>query len=178
MTLLASRRSIALLSIAAGLAGTCVPVRAWADDACAAFKWNVAHERALFATQPLKESAGRDAASATRIRRDRLYRVRLIPEEKVSFAATPGKRTPTEGTYAGVVLLHLAAAGTYRVSLSQRFWVDVVKDGKIISSEAFTGAHGCNAPRKVVQYRLPAGNVLLQISGEASPEVELAVTRP
>jgi hypothetical protein len=61
--------------------------------------------------------------------------------------------------------------------LSRPFWVDIVRKGRLVASTDFTGARGCSAPHKIVLYALPAGDVLLQLSGEVSPHVELTVTR-
>lgn len=158
-----------------GLAAAAGAARA--ADPCSDFGWNVAHERALFATQPRELRAARTAASPPRIAGDRLYRLALSPQQQVAFAAPPGKKALTDGAYAGIVRLHVPAAALYRVSLSSAFWVDIVKDGTVIASTDFTGAHGCSAPRKIVQYRLPAGDVLLQLSGQVSPRVEVTVTR-
>ncbi|HEV2441992.1 MAG TPA: hypothetical protein VGT07_05690 [Steroidobacteraceae bacterium] len=150
---------------------------ALAAGACAAFAWDVHHEQALFATQPQDKKAGGAVASAPSMSLDRLYRLSLAPQEQVAFAVQPGKKTRTGGAHAGLVRLHIARSGLYRVALSGRFWIDVVKDGKLIASAAFTGARGCNAPRKIVLYRLVAGDILLQLSGGASPQTELTVTR-
>lgn len=173
-TSMTSRRALAPLLLAAVLAVCAAQARA---GDCSSFAWNVAHERALFATRPQEETAGSDAASAPRIMQDRLYRLALVPQEKVTFGTLPGKKALTNGSYAGVVRIHVAVAGMYRISMSRHFWVDIVKDGKLIPSTNFTGASGCSAPRKIVQYQLPAGNVLLQISQYASPQVNLTVTR-
>ncbi len=148
-----------------------------ADDPCAAFAWNVKQERALFAGPAREEHAGKTAASAPPIVVNRLYRLALAPQESVSFAAQPGKKALTDGAYAGLVKLHLARGGLYRVSLSQPFWVDLVQDGHLVASSDFTGARGCNAPHKIVQYQLAPGDVVLQLSADVSPQVELAVTR-
>lgn len=155
-----------------------------ADQRCASYTWNVArepasvaHERALFATHARTQAAGRDPDSAPRISVDRLYRLTLAPQERVTFAAAPGKAALTDGAYAGLVRVQLPAAGVYRVSIDRPFWVDLVKAGSLIASTDFTGSRGCGAPHKIVQYRLPAGSVLLQLSGEVSREVEVTVTR-
>jgi hypothetical protein len=46
------------------------------EDPCAGFSWNVAHERALFASAPQSVTASRDAPSASLLAPGRLYRLR------------------------------------------------------------------------------------------------------
>lgn len=150
---------------------------ALAGDACSRFKWDVRHERALFATRAEVRGAGSAVSSAPVISLNRLYRLRLTPQGRVAFAVPPGKKARRDGAYAGLARLHIAAAGIYRIALSQPFWVDVVADGTLVAARDFTGAHGCTTPHKVVQYRLAAGDLLLQVSGWAAPQAELTVTR-
>jgi hypothetical protein len=161
--------AVALLSYAGCLAH--------AAGACDAFAWDVHHERALFATQAQDRKAGSAAASAPVIAVDKLYRLSLASQEQVVFAVPPGRKARGHGAYAGLVRLHIAAGGLYRVALSGRIWVDVVEGGRLIASVDFTGARGCAAPRKVVMFRLAAGDLLLQMSGGASPQTELTFTR-
>lgn len=51
----------------------------YAEDPCTAFKWNVAHARALFAGAPESVAAGRDVASGPQLLPDRLYGLSLFP---------------------------------------------------------------------------------------------------
>jgi hypothetical protein len=149
---------------------------ALAAGTCAGFKWDVRHEQALFAMRPQERKAGGGAASAPVISLDTLYRLQLEPQDQVAFAVPPGKKAHRDGAYAGLVRLHIAAAGLYRVALSQPFWVDVVAKGTLVASGDFTGARGCSSPHKVILYRLAAGDQLLQVSGWAAPQAELTVT--
>jgi hypothetical protein len=150
---------------------------ALAAGGCAAFKWDVRHERALFATQPRDQQAGGTVASAPGIFLDRLYQLRLAPQDQVTFALPPGGRKPLRGgAQAGLLRLHIAAGGLYRISLSQRFWVDVVAAGKAVAPADFSGARGCS-PHKILLYRLAPGDLLLQLSGWPSAQTELTVTR-
>jgi hypothetical protein len=146
------RRSARLLALLAlGLAARC----ALADeDPCARFSWNIAHERALFATAPVSLAAGRDASSTP-----------------------PGKKTSIEGAHAGLARLRLQQPGVYRVSVDRAAWIDVVADGSMIESADFQGRPGCLAPHKIVQYSLPAGRKLvLQLSAAAGLRLRLAIT--
>jgi hypothetical protein len=150
--------------------------RACAADPCGQFAWDVGHERALFAASPESITAGARADSAPALSADRLYRLALAEESKVTFAATPERKRAGERPYAGLARLHIRVAGTYRVALSRPFWIDIVQDGKLVSSAGFTGSHGCDAPRKIVQYALQAGDYVLQVSGPDSPDVNLTLT--
>jgi len=155
---------------------TCHPARAYATDPCAEFAWDVGHERALFATTPETVAAGTSAESAPLLAVERLYRLTLTPQERVDFAVAPERKRSGDAPYAGLARLHIAVAGTYRLALSRPYWVDIVQSGSLISSSGFTGSHGCEAPRKIVQYTLAAGDFVLQVSGAGSADVGLTLT--
>ncbi len=153
-------------------------VAASADDPCAGFKWSVTQERALFAKAPDSAVAGKDATSAPAMTAERLYEFSLAPQDGVKFVLPPGKKSLTDGAYAGLVHLRVPAAGLYRVSLDEAFWIDVVNNHELIASTDFTGAHGCNAPHKIVQFNLPAsGELVLQLSGSLKDRVRVTLTR-
>jgi hypothetical protein len=147
------------------------------EDPCAKFAWNIDHERALFATAPEAVAAGHDAASTPLLAPERLYQLQLAPQNQVALMLPPGKKTSTDGPYAGMAHLRLQQPGAYRVSVDQSLWIDVVADGKMIDSADLQGRPGCLAPHKIVQYSLPAGRELvLQLSGAVSPRARLTIT--
>jgi hypothetical protein len=147
------------------------------DDPCAKFSWNVDHERALFGAAPLAIAAGHDAASAPRLEPDRLYQLQLTAGAQVTLALPPGKKPANDSSYAGLARLSLQQPGSYRVSVDQSAWIDVVADGKMIDSGDFQGRAGCLTPHKIVQYSLPAGReLLLQLSGAPGALVRLTIT--
>jgi hypothetical protein len=148
-----------------------------ADDPCAAFKWNVSEERAVFSQKAQAASAGRDAAAAPAMKTGTLYELALAPQERVKFVLQPGKKALPDGAFAGVVHFRVPTTGAYRVSLDQGLWVDVVSHQALVESTDFTGAHDCSAPRKIVQYNLPAGeDLVLQLSAAAKDRVRVAIT--
>jgi len=167
-------RAIALLF--ASTLGGALPC-AWADDSCAGYKWNVEHERALFAHGGRSLAAGVDASSAPGIQLDQLFEIALLPESDVHYALPPSKRPKHGGTYAGLVRVQLAAPALYRVSLDQADWIEVIVDHASLKSADFAGQHACSAPRKIVAFNLPSGEVLLQLSSAATPHVRVTVTR-
>ncbi len=162
---------------AAWLSVTGTGVALAADDPCAAIKWNITDERAVFAQVARTEAAGHDAATAPAIKTKTLYELSLAPQDGVKFVVPPGKKALPDGAFAGLVHFRVPTSGAYRISLDQGFWVDIVSHQTLIESTDFTGAHDCNAPRKIVQYTLPAGeDLVLQLSGAAKDRVRVAVT--
>jgi len=148
-----------------------------ADDPCSAYKWDVTEERAVFAQKAQSATAGRDASSALAMKTKTLYNLALAPQVSVKFVVPPGKKALPDGAFAGVVHFRVPSSGAYRVSLNQGFWVDVVSHQQLIEATDFTGAHDCSAPRKIVQYSLPAGeDLVLQLSGAVKDHVLIAVT--
>jgi hypothetical protein len=153
-------------------------VAAAADDPCAGFKWDVTQEHALFSRTPESVAAGHDIASAPVMRAQTLYELALSPQDGVKFILPPAKKGLPDGAFAGLVHLQVPAAGAYRVSLDQGFWIDVVGNQKFVESSDFTGLSGCNAPRKIVIFNLPAGSdLVLQLSGAAKDHVRVTLTQ-
>lgn len=141
------------------------------------FKWNISAERALFGGDAKALAVGASAAAAPSIEVDKLYQFALAEQPQVVFAAAPGKKMLADGASAGLVRFKSGAAGAYRVSLSRGIWVDVIAGEKTIESSDFGGAPGCETPRKVVLYQLPANTqLLLQLSGAANADVRVAIT--
>jgi hypothetical protein len=157
-------------------AATFAATPSFADD-CVDFKWDVSQERALFAGPATPLSAGADAKSAPSMELSRLYELRLLPQEQVTFAATPGKKSPRAGSFAGLVTFKIPTRGSYRVAVDMPFWVDVAQDGALVAATDFQGQHGCNSPHKIVVFELPGTRPFtLQLSGAAPQSVRLTIT--
>lgn len=149
---------------------------AFSADPCAGFRWDLGREQALFATAAQAVTAGRDEAAAPAVRPNRLYDLSLAPQQDVRFVVHPEKRALTDGAYAGLARLHVPAAGLYRISIDKGFWIDVVAYRQTLDSRDFAGRAGCGEPRKIVVYELPAGDLVLQLSGAISPHVRVTLT--
>ncbi|MDP9010196.1 MAG: hypothetical protein M3N91_16090 [Pseudomonadota bacterium] len=151
--------------------------KAWADDGCVDFKWEVTSERALFASSAAALPAGRDPQSAPTVLLNRLYELKLMPQDQVTFAATPGKKTPSAGANAGIVTFKLPASGSYRVAIDMPFWIDVVSNGALVVAKDFQGQHGCSSPHKIVEFELVGTRpFFLQLSSAAPDSVRLTIT--
>jgi hypothetical protein len=164
------------LALSAALA--LVSAAAVADsDPCEGYKWDVSRERALFAGQAQPLRAGKDTATAPTLESSHLYAVELAATSQVTFAVAPGKASPAEGTYAGVLNLRVPAPGKYRVAIDEALWVDVVSNGRLLSPADYEGVHGCSAPRKIVVFTLDGKDGwILQVSGADHAAVRVSVT--
>jgi hypothetical protein len=162
----------AVISICASVAS------ALAAEPCAGFKWNVQREHALFVGAAESVPAGKDSASAPAIGTDRLYELKLSPQDEVAFLVPPGKKMLTDGAYAGLASFEIKTSGTYRVSVDIPFWIDIVADAKLVTTKDFQGQRGCDAPHKIVEYELVTGGPFaLQLSGATTPSVRLTITK-
>jgi hypothetical protein len=171
------RLTAALLTLGLMTAGAVTRTAHADDDPCAGFSGNVTPERALFAVAAQPAAAARDVASAPLLLPGRLYQLQLTPQGQVSMRLAPGRKTQVDGAFAGLARLQLLQAGSYRVSMDQGAWIDVVADGQMINSSNFQGRPGCTAPHKIVQFLLPAGHeLLLQFSAATAPVLRVAIT--
>jgi hypothetical protein len=168
-------RIAALSILLAGLSAGGAP--AFADDACTDFKWDVSQERALFAGAAAPLSAGSDAKSAPVMLLNHLYELKLLAQDRVTFAATPGKTIPSAGSSAGLVAFKIPASGSYRIAIDMPFWIDVVSNGALVAAKDFQGQHGCSSPHKIVEFDLVGTRpFFLQLSNAAADTLRLTIT--
>jgi hypothetical protein len=167
---------LGFLALLAAL-GTVSVVPALADDACGGYKWDVSRERALFATSPVAVSAGKDARTSVAVVPGRLYQLKLTPQGDVTLGQSGAKKTPAAGAFAGVAQLKITAPGKYRVSMDAAAWVDLLTQGGLAPVTDFEGLHGCDAPRKIVEFELlGTGPFVLQVSSSEQATIRVAVT--
>ncbi len=154
------------------------PAPAAAAPPCVDFKWDVARERRLFAGSPTPLAAGRDSAAAPPLAFDRLYELKLLPQNRVAFAAPPGKSTYGENVYAGLATVTIPAPGTYRIAVDLPLWIDLAIDNQLIRAADYEGQNACDPPHKILVYELTQpGRFVLQLSGEIAQRVRVTLTR-
>jgi hypothetical protein len=102
--------------------------------------------------------------------------ISLAPVSGVPFDVPP-ERPPRNSDPRGAVLhFDAGAAGTYRIALSARAWVDVVQDGKYLAPVAFVDFMDCADLHKIVAFEVGAGPFTLQLSDATAPSIAAAIT--
>lgn len=103
-------------------------------------------------------------------------RLSLLPTPQVRYPVRPEKPGGSV-SFGGLLRLDVIEAGTYRVALASAAWIDLVRDGKALSS----GAHGrgpeCTGIRKMVDFQLTPGRYTLQIAANGEAETRVLVAR-
>ena len=74
-----------------------------------------------------------------------------------------------------VVISSVPKAGSYQVTASAEAWIDIIQDGKALSSIAHSGRRDCPDVRKSVRFDLQSGAVTVQVSGVGSKLIKLAI---
>ncbi len=151
-----STRDMVFSFVLALLLGS-VALPALADEGCLDFKWDVSKERALFAGTPTTVAAGKDAASAPLVAPNHLYKLRLTAQGSVTFAASPGKKTPVGTAFAGLAALKIPSPGSYRIAVDLPIWIDVVSKRNLDSGQEFRRAARLQRPAQNSGVRLEFG---------------------
>lgn len=152
-------------------------LRVSAKEACEGFKWDISREHALFVGKAERASAGQSVQGAPLLQLDRLYELALLPQDSVRFAAGPSKKMLADGASGGLIRFRVPKAGRYRVALDVPFWIDIVAADRVVPSLDFSGSPGCDKPRKLVVYELPAERELtLQFSGLTEDKLRFTLT--
>jgi hypothetical protein len=108
------------------------------------------------------------------------HTVTLAEQAAVQFMAEPGRHMLAEGAYAGLVSFTVPSDGVWRISLTNRSWIDVVSpSGQLIESTFFAGRRECQPLRKLVEFPLKANTMYtLQLSGTTDQQLKLVLTAP
>lgn len=139
---------------------------------CDKFKWSIDKERSmLMGAKPF--AAGADIAQPLAA----AVKLELSPLADAKLPTEPSRKPKNPDSYAGFVrYAALPKSGTYRVTLSDAAWIDVVQDGQAAKSIAHSGALACEGIRKSVKFNLAASPFVIEISGTDARQIGIAVT--
>lgn len=140
---------------------------------CQQFAWSIARESNAFSAPELRTVRSGTAEQAFA---ERGIALKLEPISNVSFPL-PAERKPKHGGGFGGVL-KLAGppqAGLYQITISDEAWIDVIQDGRFLTSKAHSGKKGCPGVRKSVRFDLQAAPVILQLSDASTDTIKVAI---
>lgn len=98
----------------------------------------------------------------------------LAPTPQVAYAVRP-ERPGGSVSHGGLLTIRVARAGTYRIAIDSAAWLDVVAGGKLVDSVNHGRGPACTGIRKMVDFRLEAGDALLQIAGNGKSSIRVIV---
>ncbi len=140
---------------------------------CDKFKWPIEAERALLTAPAIAQVTSGGALAAPPVAAN----VALTPFAQTKLPLPPERAPKAPDTFAGFVRLAAPPRpGTYKVTLAAEGWIDLVQDGRLVKSQAFSGATGCDGVRKSVKFELAAQPFTIQFSGMRANAIRLAVT--
>ncbi|HEY1735304.1 MAG TPA: hypothetical protein VGG12_01530 [Methylovirgula sp.] len=146
------------------------PALAQEPQGCGSFKWPLDQERALLAKASPLASGGalpQVAAAVT---------VTLAPLAQAKLPTPPSRAPKYPDSYAGFLNAPAPEAGTYRITIAQGAWIDVIQDGQTLKSAGFTGAKGCDGLAKSVKFDLAPSPYVIEVSGTSAHAIALVVT--
>jgi hypothetical protein len=80
-------------------------------------------------------------------------------------------------SYGGLIGVTVAQPGSYRVALSSGAWIDLVRDGKAVTSTAHGHGPACTGVLKMVDFPLTPGRYTLQIGANGGARMTVLVAR-
>lgn len=93
---------------------------------------------------------------------------------EVTYALRPEKPGGSV-SHGGLFALQIDRAGDYVVAIGSGAWIDVLRDGKAVPSNAH-GRGPCGGPLKMVTFPMTPGRYLIQISANGAARLEILVT--
>ena len=112
--------------------------------------------------QPDAIAAAAKAADQPEIQIGHAYVVTFSPVAQTAYSVAPRMVTP--GSFGGLVMVTIDKAGVYSVAISDKIWVDVIRDGEALHPVAHQDGAPCSAIHKTVDFQLDPGQYTVQLS--------------
>jgi hypothetical protein len=100
-----------------------------------------------------------------------------LPQTSEVHFVTQPERPGGSVSHGGMFELRIDKAGTYVIGLGSGAWIDVLKDGKALSSTAHSPGPACSTLRKMVDFPLEPGRYVLQVSANADAKLPILLAR-
>jgi hypothetical protein len=92
----------------------------------------------------------------------------------VKYAQRPEKPGGSV-SHGGLFSVQVDKPGTYTVAISSAAWIDVLRDGKPVESNAHGRGPACSTIRKMVSFPMQPGRYLIQIAANGEPKLGIMV---
>jgi len=164
-------RKAILVVVACAVAGQCL---AQEPVGCDKFKWPLDKERATLNGTDLPKVTSGDRVTwpipwATS--------VALVSFDNAKLPTLPERAPKSVDTFAGFIQAAAPARpGTYKITVSDAAWIDVVQNGRTVKSTAFSGATGCEGVRKSVKFPLAAAAFTIELSSVQANAIKIAIS--
>ena len=112
--------------------------------------------------QPSPLTAAAKAADQPEIKIGQAYAMTLVPAAQAEYTVAPKMVAP--GSFGGLLMLTVDKAGVYSIAISDKVWVDVIRDGQALRSVAHEEGAPCEAIHKTVDFQLDPGHYTIQLS--------------
>jgi hypothetical protein len=89
----------------------------------------------------------------------------------------PLNKPAAAGDKGGWFGLSVRTAGTYRIALQHKAWIDLVRDGKAMPSAAHAHGAPCSGIAKMVDFVLVPGSYTIQLSDTTDETIGVQVTK-
>lgn len=167
------RSAFATVALAVALTAPAALRAEEAKTGCAAFAWPIDQELGWFAVEGLRKIASGETVEA-----GGGFELALAKLDAAKLLLPPEKAPKEDAPFAGqVTIADISEPGLYQVTLSDRGWIDIVKDGKYVPSVGNTMGRDCKGARKSVRFELSAGTYTLQLSSVPSETVRVALRK-
>lgn len=122
-------------------------------------------------TSPVRHVAARTANLRFALKPNGSAQLQLHPEPAVAVPLKK-ERAKQPRQFAGLAALDVAKAGKLEVSLSDRAYVDLIRDGRALESTAH-GHRGCRGLAKSVSFDVRPGRYIVQIVNSPAKTVRI-----
>jgi hypothetical protein len=168
-----------MMAAALGLAPMAAPAQeAPASNAsCAGMDKTLPPDLAGWTAQtPLAAAASAAALGKASLVPGKAVAAELPQTSEVHFVTQP-ERPGGSVSHGGMFELKIDKAGTYVIGLGSGAWIDVLKDGKPLTSTAHSPGPACSTLRKMVDFPLEPGRYVLQISANADAKLPVLLAK-
>jgi hypothetical protein len=123
---------------------------------------------------PITLTAGGDPQRLPTLAVGQAADVTLLQTPQVRYPLRPGKPGGAV-SYGGLIGVDVKEAATYRVALSSGAWIDLVRDGKAVTSVAHGHGPACTGVHKVVDFPLAPGRYTLQLGANGEERMRVLI---